>query len=140
MDSLTKGSGIAVSVLVAATASVLLLVPGHPGTTNWQGAGTSRGVVVVSAEPTSPPGMVVPGRRRRVTRGPVRGRRPSGGHLDCQAMAARGGRPRPAVTISGRRGGPAAAGRGSCQLPRVHRHQESPARLPRYHGIRPDLP
>ena len=54
MDSLTKGSGIAVSVLVAATASVLLLVPGHPGTAYWQGAGTSRGVMVASAE-ASPP-------------------------------------------------------------------------------------
>ena len=30
MDSVTRGSGIAISVLVAATASVLLLLPGKP--------------------------------------------------------------------------------------------------------------
>ncbi len=30
MNSVTRGSGIALSVLVAATASVLLLVPGKP--------------------------------------------------------------------------------------------------------------
>ena len=31
MDSLTKASGVAVSMLVAATASVMLLLPGTPG-------------------------------------------------------------------------------------------------------------
>ncbi len=42
MDSPTRGSGIALSVLVAATASVLLLLPGHPQTGSFRGPGTSR--------------------------------------------------------------------------------------------------
>ena len=63
MGSVTKGSGIAVSALVAATASVLLLVPGHTRAGYWRGTGTSRGVMVVSAAAASPSGTAGPSRR-----------------------------------------------------------------------------
>ncbi len=66
MGSVTKGSGIAVSALVAATASVLLLVPGHTRAGYWRGTGSSRGVMVVS-RPRLP---------RRVRLAPAGGARP----------------------------------------------------------------
>ena len=122
MDSVTKGSAIAVSVLVAATASVLLLVPGHSRADHWPGTGTARGGMVVSA---------------------ALGWRPVGrtGGRPRPAGLAPGGRDRPGVTASGQRGGgPAAVGRGSCRASGVRRHQESWGRLARYHGIGPDLP
>jgi hypothetical protein len=54
MDSLTKASGVAVSVLVAATASVLLLLPGHPRMRTSRGAGMTPAVMVASATATPP--------------------------------------------------------------------------------------
>jgi hypothetical protein len=38
MDSVTRGSGIALSVLIAVLASILLLVPGKPAG-SWGGPG-----------------------------------------------------------------------------------------------------
>jgi hypothetical protein len=54
MHSLTKVSGIAVSVLVAATASVLLLLPGHPRMRTSRGAGMTPAIMVASATPPAP--------------------------------------------------------------------------------------
>ena len=147
MDSVTKGSGIAVSVLVAATASVLLLVPGHSRAGYWQGTGTARGGMVISAAaaPAGPggwrPAAGPPGRDRPAAGPPGRDRPAAGPRPACRAAGAPGGRARPGVTVSGQRGGgPAAVRRGSCQAPGVRRHQESWGRLARYHGIGPDLP
>ena len=53
MDSLTKTSGVAVSVLVAATASVLLLLPAGPGAHPSRGPAMSPEILVASA--TAPP-------------------------------------------------------------------------------------
>ncbi len=52
MDSLTKASGVAVSMLVAATASVLLVLPGHPRVRTSRGAGMTPAVMVASATAT----------------------------------------------------------------------------------------
>jgi len=60
MDSLTKGSGVAVSVLVAATASVLLLLPGHPRASSWREV-TSGGITTSSAAATSSSAIPRPG-------------------------------------------------------------------------------
>ena len=51
MDSVTRGSGIALGMLVAATASVLLLVPGKPAG-SWRGPGPPGLVVMASAAAT----------------------------------------------------------------------------------------
>jgi hypothetical protein len=62
MHSLTKVSGIAVSVLVAATASVLLLLPGHPRMRTSRGAGMTPAIMVASATPPAPgPTLAVSG-------------------------------------------------------------------------------
>ena len=129
MGSVTKGSGIAVSALVAATASVLLLVPGHPRAGYPQGAGTSRGVMVVSAAAASPPGTARPGGRRPGAGAPARDRPPAGPRPACRAAGAHGGRARPGVTVPRQRGGgPAAARRESCRATAVHCDQESRGR------------
>jgi hypothetical protein len=52
MDSVTRGSGIALSVLIAATASILLLLPGKPAGSG-PGPGTPGRVVMASAVATS---------------------------------------------------------------------------------------
>jgi hypothetical protein len=49
MDSLTKASGVAVSMLVAATASVLLVLPAHPRLRTSRGAGMTPAIMVASA-------------------------------------------------------------------------------------------
>ena len=54
MDSVTKASGVAVSMLVAATASVLLLLPGPPRLRAPRGTGTTPAVMVASATATPP--------------------------------------------------------------------------------------
>ena len=66
MDSLTKASGVAVSMLVAATASVLLLLPGHPRMRTSRGAGMTPAVMVASATATPPgPSPVLSGAAHR---------------------------------------------------------------------------
>jgi hypothetical protein len=62
MQSLTKASGIAVSVLVAATASVLLVLPGHPRMRTSRGTGMTPAIMVASATPPLPgPTLAVSG-------------------------------------------------------------------------------
>ncbi len=62
MHSLTKASGVAVSVLVAATASVLLLLPGHSRMRTSRGAGMTPAIMVASATPPPPgPTLAVSG-------------------------------------------------------------------------------
>ena len=140
MDSVTRGSGIAVSVLVAATATIVLLLPGKPAG-SWPGPGHAR------------PGRHILGRgdlnlgsawtwiaalrpRPGLADQPAAGPRPG-----CRAWRARRpgrGQPRPASGPAGP--GPRAARPRSCRPSRAHRHQQPSRRLSRYRGIRPDLP
>jgi hypothetical protein len=146
MNSLTKGSGIALSMLVAATASVVLLVPGHPRAGSWRGTGRPGGVMVATAAATSPAGTPGPGGRPQATGTPAPGSPAAGSRLVCRAAGAHGGRALagqphrrgPGQRHRGRR--PAQDRPGSCRSPWARRHQETPGRLPPYHGIRPDLP
>jgi hypothetical protein len=57
MDSLTKVSGVAVSMLVAATASVMLLLPAHPRMRTSRGAGMTPAIMVASATARPPAGQ-----------------------------------------------------------------------------------
>ncbi len=57
MHSLTKVSGVAVSVLVAATASVLLVLPTHPRLRTLRGAGMTPAIMVASATARPPAGQ-----------------------------------------------------------------------------------
>ena len=57
MDSLTKASGVAVSMLVAATASVLLVLPAHPRMRTSRGAGMTPAIMVASATARPPAGQ-----------------------------------------------------------------------------------
>ncbi len=147
MNSLTKGSGIALSMLVAATASVLLLVvPGHPRAGSWRGTGGPGGVMVATAAATSPAGPPGSGGRPPATSTPAPGTPAAGLRPVCRAAGAHGGRaragqphrPGPGQRHRGRR--PAQDRPGSCRSPWARRHQETPGRLPSYRGIRPDLP
>lgn len=67
MDSLTKASGVAVSMLVAATASVMLLLPAHPRMRASRGAGMTPAIMVASATARPPAGqpLAVGGSARR---------------------------------------------------------------------------
>jgi hypothetical protein len=67
MDSLTKVSGVAVSMLVAATASVMLLLPAHPRMRTSRGAGMTPAIMVASATARPPAGqpLVVGGAAHR---------------------------------------------------------------------------
>jgi hypothetical protein len=146
MNSLTKGSGIALSMLVAATASVLLLVPGHPRAGPWRGTDRPGGVMVATAAATSPAGTPGPGGRPQATGTPAPGSPAAGSRPVCRAAGAHGGRALagqphqrgPGQRHRGRR--PAQDRPGSCRSPWARRHQETPGRLPSYHEIRPDLP
>jgi hypothetical protein len=57
MDSLTKASGVAVSMLVAATASVMLLLPTHPRLRTSRGSGMTPAIMVASATARPPAGQ-----------------------------------------------------------------------------------
>jgi hypothetical protein len=143
MDSVTRGSGIVLSVLIAATASILLLLPGQPAG-SWRGPGTSGRAVMAWSAATSTSGMPGPG--SQPTAGGQPAARPRSG---CDATSAAGGRPRPGLTSRlpglqpGLQPGQArfgAAHAGSCRLPGAHRYQHASRRLSRYRGIRPGLP
>jgi hypothetical protein len=142
MSSLTKGSGIALSMLVAATASVLLLVPGHPSAGSWRGTGVPGGVMVATAAATSTAGMPGPGGRPPAISTPAAGRPLAGSRPVCRAAGAHGAR-----VLAARAGQRHREGRrvvqgrpGPCRSRRARRHRETPGRLPPYHGIRPDRP
>ena len=110
MDSLTRGSGIAVSVLVAATASILLLLPARPVATPSAGA-TSGGITTASAAATSSPVAPRPRAARPATRPPAPQRRSPGSRPACRAAGGRGSRAwrgpgrRPGLRLPGRRAG-----------------------------------
>jgi len=148
MDSLTKGSGVAVSVLVAATASVLLLLPGHPRASAWRDV-TSGGITTSTSASAATSSSAIP---RPGTPGPATGTpapdgRAAGSRPACRAAGAHGSRARPgpghrprlrhwtglrhgpALLYGG--GGPGLARPGSCRTPRDGPHQETPGRLPR---------
>jgi hypothetical protein len=57
MDSLTKASGVAVSMLVAATASVMLVLPAQPRMRTSRGAGMAPAIMVASATARPPAGQ-----------------------------------------------------------------------------------
>jgi hypothetical protein len=135
MESVTRGSGIALSVLIAATASVLLLVPGKPA-----GPGTPGRLVMASAAVTSSSGSPGPGSppfaSSPAVRQPAAGPRP-----ECRATGAHSGRARAGVTsLRPGRVQWGAARSASCRLPRADRVRHAPRRLSRYREIRPDLP
>ena len=139
MNSVTRGSGIALSALVAATATILLLLPGRPAGSG-RGPGSPGRITMASAVATSawsPPGPgSQPAASRRAGGRPAAGPRPR-----CRAAGAPSGRARAGLTT--RRPGraqPGAARPRSCRPPRTHRPQHAPRRLSRYRGIRPDLP
>ena len=114
MNSVTRGSGIALSVLVAATASVLLLVPGHPRAGSWRGTGGPGGVMVATAAATSPAGTPGPGGRPQAVSTPAAGRPAAGSRPVCRAAGAPGGRAlaaRGRARVTGRRPGGAGPAR-----------------------------
>jgi len=90
MDSVTRGSGIALSVLIAATASVLLLLPGKPAG-SWPGPGTPGHVVVASAVATSTWGTL--GSQPAASGQAAAGARPG-----CRAAGAHSGQARAGLT------------------------------------------
>jgi len=146
MDSLTKGSGVAVSVLVAATASVLLLLPGHPRASSWRDV-TSGAITTSSAAATSSSAIPRPGGPHPATATPAPDLRAAGSRPACRAAGAHGSRTRPGPGhrprlrrwsglrhgpgLRHRGGGPGLARPGSCRTPRDGPHQEAPGRLPR---------
>jgi hypothetical protein len=139
MDSVTRGSGIALSVLVAATASILLLLPGHPAG-SWRGPGPPGRVDMDSAAVTSTWGPLGPGSQSSASSRPG-GRPAAGPRPGCRTPGAHSGRPRAGLTTL--RPGRARSGAvrpGSCRPPRARRHQHTSGRLSRYRGIRPGLP
>jgi hypothetical protein len=133
MDSLTKGSGVAVSVLVAATASVLLLLPGHPRPGTWRDA-TSGGITMASAAATSSSAIPRLGSPPPATGTPAPDRRAAGSRPACRAAGAHGSWARPGPGhrpgLRYRGGGTRQARPGSCHTPRGRHHQEAPGRLP----------
>jgi hypothetical protein len=117
MDSVTRGSGIALSVLIAATATILLLLPGKPA-----GPGTPGRVVMSSAVATSAWGPPGPGSKpsasSRAGGQPAAGSRPG-----CRATGAHSGRTQAGLaTLRPGRARPGAARPRSCRPPRTHRH------------------
>ncbi len=139
MDSVTRGSGIALGMLVAATASVLLLVPGKPAG-SWRGPGPPGQVVMASAAATLSSGTPRPGSQSSAS-SPAGGQPAAGPRRGCGATGAHSGRPRAGVT-SLRPGhvGSGVARPGACRPPGVRHQQHASRRLSRYRGIRPDLP
>jgi hypothetical protein len=143
MDSVTRGSGIVLSVLIAATATILLLLPGKPAG-SWQGPGTSGRVVMAWSAATSTSGLPGPGSQPSASNrsGGQPAARP---RLGCDATSADSGRTRPGLTgrlpsLRPGRARPGAVRAGSCCRPGAHRHQHASRRLSRYRGIRPDPP
>ncbi len=139
MNSVTRGSGIALSALVAATASILLLLPGKPAGSG-RGPGPPGQVVMASAVATSawsPPGAgSQPAASSRAGGQPAAGPRPG-----CRAAGMHSGRAQAGLTTRWPgRARPGAARPGSCRPRRMHRPQHASRRLSRYRGIRPDLP
>jgi hypothetical protein len=126
MDSVTRGSGIVLSVLIAATASVLLLLPGKPAA-SWRGPGTPGRVVMASAVATStwrPPG---PGSRPAASS--RAGQAAAGPPPGCRAAAAHSGRARAGLTtLRPGRAGPGTAWARSCRPPGAHRGQDASRR------------
>lgn len=121
MDSVTRGSGIALSVLIAVMASILLLVPGQPAG-SWRGPGTPGRGIMSSAAATSTSRTLGPGWQ------PAAGSRPG-----CRATGPHSGRARAGLTRP-------VAQPGSCRPPGAHRPLYVSRRLSRYRRIRPDLP
>jgi hypothetical protein len=155
MDSVTRGSGIALSALIAATASILLLLPGKPAG-SWRGPGTPGRVVMAWAAATSTSNLPGPGSQpsasSRAGGQPVAGPRPG-----CHATGAGSGRTQPGLTslrpgttslrpgttslrpgttslqpgptnLRPSRARSGAARPGSCRPPRAHRHQHASRR------------
>ncbi len=89
MDSVTRGSGIALGMLVAATASVLLLVPGKPAG-SWRGPGPPGQVVMASAAATLSSGTPRAGSQSSASSpgGQLAGRVTAGGAVPPERPAA----------------------------------------------------
>jgi len=121
MDSVTRGSGIVFSVLVAATAAILLLLPGKPAG-SWPGPGTSSRVLISSAAATSTSRTIGPGAQYS-TSSPAEGQPAAGPRPGCRATGAHSGRARAGLaTLRPGRARSGAARTRSCRPPRAHRH------------------
>lgn len=139
MDSVTRGSGIALGMLVAATASVLLLVPGTPAG-SWRGSGPPGQVVMASAAATLSSGTPRAGSQSSAS-SPAGGQPAAGPRRGCGAIEVHSGRPRAGLTsLWPGHVGSRVARPGSCRAPGVRHQQHASRRLSRYRGIRPDLP
>ena len=132
MDSVTRGSGIALSVLIAVMASILLLVPGKSAG-SWRGPGTPGRPIMSSDAATSTWRVVGPGRQPSAS-SPASGQPAGGPRSGCRVTGPHSGRARAGLTR------PVVAQPGSCRPPGAHRNQHASRRLSRYLGIRPDLP
>ena len=123
MDSVTRGSGIALSVLIAATASIVLLLPGKPSG-SWRGPGTSGRIVMASAVATStwtPPG---PGSRPAAS-SRAGGQAAAGPRPGCRAAGAHRGQAGGGLTtVRPRRARPAAVRARSCRRRGALRDQD----------------
>lgn len=114
MDSVTRGSGIAVSVLIAVMASILLLVPGKPAG-SWRGPGPAGRPIMSSDAATSTWRMVGPGRQPSAS-SPAGGQPAGGPRSRCGVTGPHSGRARAGLTR------PVVAQPGSCRPPGAHRH------------------
>jgi hypothetical protein len=117
MDSVTRGSGIALSVLIAVTASIMLLLPGKPAG-SVRGPGMPGRVVMASAAATSTSRALGSGAQPSTSKWadsqPAAGPRPR-----CRATGAHSGHSRAGLTR------PGVAPPGSCRPPGAHRHQHA---------------
>jgi hypothetical protein len=125
MDSVTRGSGIALSVLIAATATILLLLPGKPAG-SWRGPGTPGRIGMASAVATSTWGTLgsQPAASSRDGGQAAAGPRPG-----CRAAGAHSRRARAGLTtVRPRRARSGAARARSCRPRRALRDQGMPRR------------
>ena len=125
MNSVTRGSGIALSALVAATASILLLLPGKPAG-SWRGPGPPGQVVMASAAATSsssPPGS---GSQPSAS-SPAGGQPAAGPRPGCRATGAHSGRARAGADRPPAR--PRPAGGGPARIMPSAQSAPSPARV-----------
>ena len=121
MDSVTRSSGIALSVLIAATASILLLLPGKAAG-SWPGPGTSGHVVMASAVATSTWGTLGSHPTASSREG---GQAAAGPRPGCRAADAHSGRAGAGLTtVRPRRAGSAAVRARSCRRRAALRDQD----------------
>jgi hypothetical protein len=125
MDSVTRNSGIALSVLIATTASILLLLPGKTAG-SWPGPGAPGHVVMASAVATSAWGTLG---SQPAASGRNGGQAAAGPRPGCRAAGTQSGRARAGLTTVRPRGArPGAARARSCRPRGALRDRDMPRR------------